>query len=40
MGSLFVLPESAYGALSALTACAAGFVIYYKVKPHTKRPMP
>jgi hypothetical protein len=39
VGSLFVLPESAYGALSALTACAAGFVIYYKVKPRTKRPM-
>ena len=32
-GYVFVLPESAYGALSALAACAAGFMIYYKLKP-------
>ena len=35
-GTIFVLPESAWGGLSALVACAASFIIYYKVKPHTK----
>ena len=36
-GSIFVLPESAYGALSALTACAASFLIYYRLKPQTRK---
>lgn len=35
-GSIYVLPESAYGAIAALAACAAGFIIYYKRKPQTK----
>ncbi|MGA2387225.1 MAG: hypothetical protein ABSG33_11930 [Candidatus Bathyarchaeia archaeon] len=36
-GSIFVLPESAYGALSALTACAASFLIYHRLKPQTRK---
>jgi hypothetical protein len=39
-GWVFVLPESAFGALSALTVCAAGFIIYYKLKPQTNRMTP
>ena len=35
-GSIYVLPESAYGAFAALAACAAGFIIYYKRKPQKK----
>ncbi len=36
-GYIFVLPESAYGALSAIVACAAGFLIYYRAKLQTKQ---
>jgi hypothetical protein len=34
---IFVLPESALGALSALVACGAGFAIYYRAKPRIKQ---
>ena len=34
-GSLFVLPESAYGALAAIFAFAAAFMIYTKYKQST-----
>jgi len=38
LGVINVLPETAYGALSALVACVAAFMIYYKLKPQTKPP--
>ncbi len=37
-GSIFVMPESAYGALSAVVAFAAAFLMYYKLKPQAKQP--
>ena len=37
-GYVFALPESAFGALGALVAFAAGFLIYYKLKPQAKQP--
>ena len=36
-GTILVLPESAYGALSAMVAFAASFIIYMKLK-HSKSP--
>jgi len=38
LGYINVLPESAYGALSALIASAAAFIIYYKLRPLGRQP--